>query len=61
MNDWVRVGLRLPKEINKALKIAAADEYMTKNQKAVEIFKAWLNVRAHNKAAPEGGGEEASA
>jgi hypothetical protein len=33
----------LPKEINAALKTAADNDYMTKNQKAIEIFKAWMD------------------
>lgn len=42
MKDWVRLGLRIPPEYNKALEVAAAKDYMTKNQKAIEIFREWL-------------------
>ena len=45
-SNWVRVGLRLPPEINKALEEAAKIDYMTKNQKAIEIFLAWLKTNS---------------
>jgi hypothetical protein len=42
MKDWVRVGLRLPPEINEALGKEAHNDYTTKNQKAIEIFLNWM-------------------
>ena len=42
MRGYVRLGLRVPPEINEALKNAARLDYMTKNQKAIEIFKVWI-------------------
>ena len=45
MTDKIkRLGLRIPAEINAALKEAADRDYMTKNQKAVEIFKDWMRA-----------------
>jgi hypothetical protein len=42
MKGWIRVGLRIPPEINTAWEKAAKEDYMTKNQKASEIFRNWL-------------------
>lgn len=48
MKEMARVGLRLPLEINEALRAAAHEDYMTKNQKAIEIFRKWMSERQDN-------------
>ena len=41
--DYVRLGLRIPPHLNKALEEAAEKDYTTKNQKAIEIFKKFVD------------------
>ena len=41
MENRVRIGIRIPKTLNELLKQAADADYMTKNQKAVDILRLW--------------------
>ena len=41
-----RLGLRIPPDINQQLKKEAQQDYMTKNQKAIEIFRSYFNKKS---------------
>ena len=48
--EYIRLGLRIPKEMNKRLEEAARERYISKNTLAIHIFKQWIEAYANENA-----------